>query len=39
MNDDTSVSVKWILLFVLLALGLGALAILSVGGSLVVPAA
>ncbi|GAA0209929.1 MULTISPECIES: hypothetical protein [Halobaculum] len=35
-ND--SVPIWWILVFIVLALGLGAIAVLSVGGSLIDPA-
>jgi hypothetical protein len=35
-ND--SVPIWWILVFIVLALGLGAVAVLSVGGSLITPA-
>lgn len=35
MADDSSVSFWWILLFALLALGVGAAAILFVGGQLI----
>ncbi|MFC6787560.1 hypothetical protein ACFQFH_17390 [Halobaculum halobium] len=34
-----SVPIWWILVFIVLALGLGAIAVLSVGGSLITPAA
>ncbi|WP_267905098.1 hypothetical protein [Halorussus halophilus] len=37
MADDSSVSFWWILLFILLALAVGAGAVLFVGGSLVTP--
>mgnify|MGYP000023548045 CR=1 FL=1 len=36
-ND--SVPIWWILVFIVLALGLGAIAVLSVGGSLITPGA
>ncbi|WP_277553676.1 hypothetical protein [Halobaculum limi] len=35
---NESVPVWWILVFIVLALGLGAVAVLSVGGSLITPA-
>lgn len=38
MADDSSVSLWWVLLFILLALAVAAGAILFVGGDLLVPA-
>lgn len=38
MADDTSISIWWILLFILLTLAVAAGAVLFVGGSLVTPA-
>lgn len=38
MADDSSVSIWWILLFVLLTLAIGAGAVLFVGGNLIAPA-
>ena len=35
MANDTSVSWKWVLVFLLLAIGLGALTVLFLGGSLI----
>lgn len=37
MADDSSVSFWWVLLFVLLALGVAAVAVLFVGGELIAP--
>lgn len=40
MSDtgNDSVPIWWVLVFIVLALGLGAIAVLSVGGSLITPA-
>lgn len=37
MADDSSVSLWWVLLFVILTLAVGAGAVLFVGGDLIVP--
>jgi len=36
--SDDPVPIWWVLVFIVLALGLGAVAVLSVGGTLVTPA-